>query len=135
MPKYQVGQYICFNESRKSLNSSFQELEVYDEWDDNQIANITEQGKYIFEDFSGEWDESIISGLSDDQRIDYGYIINNQAILEDTINEISNFHGISNESARLLCTDELMCEIVEVMFSAQEEYIQNMKIYNKEEIK
>ncbi len=128
MPKYQVGQYVCFNESQKSLNSSFQELEVYDEFQDNQIANITEQGKYIFEDFSGEWDESIISGLSDDQRIDYGYIINNQAILEDTINEISNFHGISHESARLLCTDELMSEIVEVMFSAQEEYIQNIKV-------
>ena len=59
---------------------------------------------------------------------DYYYIINEKNLLTDTINEISNFHNISNESARLLCTDELMCEITEAMFSAQEEYIQNMKI-------
>ena len=59
---------------------------------------------------------------------DYYYIVNEENLRNDTISEISNFHGISHESARLLCTDEFMSEIVEAMFSAQEEYIQNMKI-------
>ena len=71
MAKYKVGQYVCFNESEKSLNSSFQELEIYDEFQDNQIANITKDDKYVFEDFPGEWDESIISMLSDYQRLEY----------------------------------------------------------------
>lgn len=126
MAKYKIGQYVCFNESQKSLNSSFQELEVYDEFQDNQIANITEQGKYIFEDFSGEWDESIISGLSDDQR-ENDYIINEDALLQDTINEFMN-RGISEDQAKAMCTEELMCEITEAMFSAQEDFVRNVDI-------
>ena len=131
MDKYQVGQYVCFNESEKSLNSSFQELEVYDEFKDNQIANITEDGKYVFEDFYGEWDESIISMLSDDQRLEYhndgGYIINDDALLTDTINEFMN-RGLSEDQAKDMCTEELMCEIIEAMFSAQEDFVREVDI-------
>jgi hypothetical protein len=70
MAKYKIGQYVYFKQSQKSLESGFKELETYDEWVDNQIENITKKGKYVFEDFPGEWDESIISGLAQDQRID-----------------------------------------------------------------
>ena len=59
---------------------------------------------------------------------DYYYIINEENLRNDTINEISSFHNISQESARGMCTDELMSQITEVMFSAQEEYIHNMKV-------
>ncbi len=126
MAKYKIGQYVCFNESLKSLNSSFKELEVYDEFQDNQIANITEDGKYVFEDFSGEWNESIISGLSDDQR-ENDYIINEDALLADTINEFMN-RGLSSKQARAICTEELMSEITEAMFLAQEEFVRNIYI-------
>ena len=131
MAKYKIGQYVCFNESQKSLNSSFQELEVYDEYQDNQIANITEDDKYVFEDFYGEWDESIISMLSDDQRLEYHndgvYIINDDALLTDTINEFMN-RGLSEDQAKAMCTEELMCEITEAMFSAQEDFVRNVDI-------
>lgn len=131
MPKYKIGQYVCFNESQKSLNSSFQELEVYDEFQDNQIANITEDGKYVFEDFSGKWNESIISRLSDDQRLEYhndgGYIINEDVLLTDTINEFMN-RGLSEDQAKAMCTEELMCDITEAMFSAQEDFVRNVDI-------
>lgn len=126
MAKYKIGQYVCFNESLKSLNSSFKELEVYDEFQDNQIANITEDGKYVFEDFSGEWNESIISGLSDDQR-ENDYIINEDALLADIINEFIN-RGLSEDQAKAMCTEELMCEITESMFSAQEDFVRNVDI-------
>lgn len=126
MAKYEIGQYVCFNESEKSLNSGFQELEVYDEYEDNQIANITEDGKYVFEDFYGEWDESIISRLSNDQRLN-GYIINEDVLLQDTINEFMS-RGLSLKQARAICTEELMCEITEAMFSAQEEFVRNIYI-------
>lgn len=43
---------------------------------------------------------------------DYYYTINEKNLRNDTINEISNFHEIPHESARLLCTDEFMSEIV-----------------------
>lgn len=131
MAKYQVGQYVCFNESLKSLNSGFIELEVYDEFKDNQIANITEDGKYVFEDFSGEWNEFIISGLSDDQRLEYhndgGYIINDDVLLKDTINEFMS-RGLSEDQAKAMCTEELMCEITEAMFLAQEDFVRNVDI-------
>ena len=131
MAKYKIGQYVCFNKSKKSLNSNFQELEVYDEFQDNQIANITKDDKYVFEDFSGEWDESIISMLSDDQRLEYhndgGYIINDDALLTDTINEFMN-RGLSEDKAKAMCTEELMCEITEAMFSAQEDFVRNVDI-------
>ena len=126
MPKYKIGQYVCFNESQKSLNSSFQELEVYDEFQDNQIANITEDGKYVFEDFYGEWDESIISRLSNDQRLNY-YIINEDILLQDTINEFMN-RGLSENQAKAICTEELMCDICNAMFSAQEDFVSNVDI-------
>ena len=131
MAKYKVGQYVCFNESKKSLNSSFQELEVYDEFQDNQIANITKDDKYVFEDFYGEWDESIISMLSDYQRLEYhndgGYIINDDALLTDTINEFMS-RGLSTSQARAICTEELMCDITEAMFLAQEDFVRNVDI-------
>ena len=126
MPKYKIGQYVCFNESQKSLNSSFQELEVYDEFQDNQIANITEDGKYVFEDFYGEWDESIISRLSNDQRLNY-YIINEDILLQDTINEFM-YRGLSENQAKAICTEELMCDICDAMFSAQEDFVSNVDI-------
>ena len=126
MPKYKIGQYVCFNESQKSLNSSFQELEVYDEFQDNQIANITEDGKYVFEDFYGEWDESIISRLSNDQRLNY-YIINEDILLQDTINEFM-YRGLSENQAKAICTEELMCDICNAMFSAQEDFVSNVDI-------
>ena len=131
MAEYQAEQYVWLNESQKSLNSGFQELEVYDEYQDNQIANITEDGKYVFENFFGEWDESIISMLSNDQRLEYhndgGYIINDDALLTDTINEFMN-RGISEDQAKAMCTEELMCEITEAMFSAQEDFVRNVDI-------
>lgn len=126
MAKYKIGQYVCFNESQKSLNSSFQELEVYDEFKDNQIANITEDGKYVFEDFYGEWDESIISRLSNDQRLN-DYIINEDILLQDTISEFMS-RGLSSKQARAICTEELMCDICNAMFSAQEDFVRNVDI-------
>ena len=126
MTKYKIGQYVCFNESEKSLNSNGKELEFYDEFIDNQIANITDDGKYIFEDFSGEWNEGIISGLSHDQRENY-YIINEDVLLIDTINEFMK-RGLSEDQAKAMCTEELMCEITEAMFSAQEDFVRNIKI-------
>ena len=138
MAKYKVGQYVCFNESQKSLNSSFKELEVYDEYQDNQIANITEDGKYVFEDFYGEWDESIISRLSNNQRLN-DYIINEDILLQDTINEFMSI-GLSEDQAKAMCTEELMCDITEAMFSAQEDFVRNVDISHltiaeKEELK
>ena len=126
MARYEIGQYVCFNESEKSLNSSFQELEVYDEFKDNQIANITEDGKYVFEDFYGEWDESIISRLSNDQRLN-NYIINEDILLQDTISEFMS-RGLSASQARAICTEELMCDICNAMFSAQEDFVSNVDI-------
>lgn len=126
MARYEIGQYVCFNESEKSLNSSFQELEVYDEFKDNQIANITEDGKYVFEDFYGEWDESIISRLSNDQRLN-DYIINEDILLQDTISEFMS-RGLSASQARAICTEELMCDICNAMFSAQEDFVSNVDI-------
>ena len=126
MARYEIGQYVCFNESEKSLNSGLIELEVYDEFKDNQIANITEDGKYVFEDFYGEWDESIISRLSNDQRLN-DYIINEDILLQDTISEFMN-RGLSEDQAKAMCTEELMCEITEAMFSAQEDFVREVDI-------
>lgn len=126
MARYEIGQYVCFNESQKSLNSSFQELEVYDEFKDNQIANITKDNKYVFEDFYGEWDESIISRLSNDQRLN-DYIINEDALLQDTISEFMS-RGLSSKQARAICTEELMFDITEAMFLAQEDFVRNVDI-------
>ena len=126
MARYEIGQYVCFNESLKSLNSSFKELEVYDEFKDNQIANITEDGKYVFEDFYGEWDESIISRLSNDQRLN-DYIINEDILLQDTISEFMS-RGLSEDQAKAMCTEELMCEITEAMLSAQEDFVREVDI-------
>ena len=126
MARYEIGQYVCFNKSEKSLNSGFIELEVYDEFKDNQIANITEDGKYVFEDFYGEWDESIISRLSNDQRLNY-YIINEDILLQDTINEFM-YRGLSENQAKAICTEELMCDIFDAMFSAQEDFVSNVDI-------
>ena len=126
MARYEIGQYVCFNKSEKSLNSGFKELEVYDEFKDNQIANITEDGKYVFEDFYGEWDESIISRLSNDQRLN-DYIINEDILLQDTISEFMS-RGLSASQARAICTEELMCEICNAMFSAQEDFVRNVDI-------
>ena len=126
MARYEIGQYVCFNESEKSLNSGFQELEFYDEFIDNQIANITEDGKYVFKDFYGEWDESIISRLSNDQRLN-DYIINEDVLLTNTISEFM-IRGLSLKQARAICTEELMSEIAEAMFLAQEEFVRNIYI-------
>ena len=55
------------------------------------------------------------------------YIINDDVLLTDTISEFMS-RGLSEDQAKAMCTEELMCDITEAMFSAQEEYIQNMKI-------
>ena len=55
------------------------------------------------------------------------YIINNDALLTDTINEFMN-RGLSTSQARAICTEELMCEITEAMFSAQEDFVRNVDI-------
>ena len=43
-------------------------LEMIDEWEDNQIASIDEDGDYKFEDFPYTWPKEVIRGLADDQR-------------------------------------------------------------------
>ncbi len=55
------------------------------------------------------------------------YIINEDALLQDTINEFMN-RGLSEAQAKAICTEELMCEITEAMFSAQEEFVRNIYI-------
>lgn len=55
------------------------------------------------------------------------YIINEDILLADTISEFMN-RGLSKDQARAICTEELMCEITEAMFSAQEEFVRNVDI-------
>lgn len=55
------------------------------------------------------------------------YIINNDALIKYTINEFMS-RGLSENQAKAICTEELMYEITEAMFLAQEEYIKNIKI-------
>ena len=55
------------------------------------------------------------------------YIINEDILLQDTISEFMS-RGLSAKQARAICTEELMCEITEAMFSAQEEFVRNIYI-------
>ncbi len=55
------------------------------------------------------------------------YIINEDALLQDTINEFMN-RGLSASQARAICTEELMCEITEAMFLAKEDFVKNIYI-------
>ena len=55
------------------------------------------------------------------------YIINEDALLADTINEFIN-RGLSEDQAKAMCTEELMSEITEAMFSAQEDFVRNVDI-------
>ena len=55
------------------------------------------------------------------------YIINEDILLQDTISEFMS-RGLSASQARAICTEELMCEITEAMFSAQEEFVRNIYI-------
>ena len=55
------------------------------------------------------------------------YIINEDALLQDTINEFMN-RGLSEDQAKAMCTEELMCEITEAMFSDQEDFVRNVDI-------
>ena len=55
------------------------------------------------------------------------YIINNDALLTDTINEFMN-RGLSKDKAKAMCTEELMCDITEAMFLAQEDFVRNVDI-------
>ena len=48
-------------------------------------------------------------------------------MLIDTISEFMN-RGLSEDQAKAMCTEELMCEITEAMFSAQEEFVSNVDI-------
>ena len=55
------------------------------------------------------------------------YIINEDILLTDTINEFIN-RGLSSKQARAICTEELMCDICNAMFSAQEDFVRNVDI-------
>ena len=55
------------------------------------------------------------------------YIINEDILLQDTISEFMS-RGLSSKQARAICTEELMCEITEAMFSAQEDFVRNVDI-------
>lgn len=55
------------------------------------------------------------------------YIINEDALLQDTINEFMH-RGLSTSQARAICTEELMCDITEAMFLAQEDFVRNIYI-------
>lgn len=55
------------------------------------------------------------------------YIINDDALLTYTINEFMN-RGLSENQAKAMCTEELMCDITEAMFSAQEDFVRNIDI-------
>ncbi len=55
------------------------------------------------------------------------YIINEDALLQDTINEFMN-RGLSEDQAKAMCAEELMCEITEAMFSDQEDFVRNVDI-------
>ena len=66
---YSEGDFVTFHPADVEHIGSHP-IDAYDEWEDNQIDSITPEGKYVFSDFSGEWDISIISGFASDQRID-----------------------------------------------------------------
>ena len=55
------------------------------------------------------------------------YIINEDVLLTDTINEFMN-RGLSASQARAICTEELMCDICNAMFLAQEDFVRNVDI-------
>ena len=55
------------------------------------------------------------------------YIINDDALLQDTIGEFMN-RGLSENQAKAMCTKELMCDICNAMFSAQEDFVRNIDI-------
>ena len=55
------------------------------------------------------------------------YIINDDALLQDTIGEFMN-RGLSENQAKAMCTEELMCDICDAMFSAQEDFVRNIDI-------
>ena len=55
------------------------------------------------------------------------YIINEDILLQDTISEFMS-RGLSISQARAICTEELMSEITEAIFSAQEEFVRNVDI-------
>ena len=55
------------------------------------------------------------------------YIINEDILLADTISEFMS-RGLSASQARAICTEELMCEITEAMFLAQEDFVRNVDI-------
>ena len=55
------------------------------------------------------------------------YIINEDVLLKDTISEFMS-RGLSSSQARAICTEELMSEITEAMFLAQEEFVRNIYI-------
>ena len=55
------------------------------------------------------------------------YIINDDALLKDTIGEFMS-RGLSASQARAICTEELMCDICNAMFSAQEDFVRNVDI-------
>ena len=55
------------------------------------------------------------------------YIINDDALLKDTISEFMS-RGLSEDQAKAMCTEELMCDICNAMFSAQEDFVSNVDI-------
>ena len=55
------------------------------------------------------------------------YIINEDILLKDTISEFMS-RGLSASQARAICTEELMCDICNAMFSAQEDFVRNVDI-------
>lgn len=55
------------------------------------------------------------------------YIINEDVLLQDTISEFMN-RGLSEDQAKAMCTEELMCEVCNAMFSAQEDFLRNVDI-------
>ena len=55
------------------------------------------------------------------------YIINDDVLLADTINEFMN-RGLSEDQAKAMCTEQLMCDVCDAMFSAQEDFVRNVDI-------
>ena len=88
MSTYKVGDFVTFMESYEiagdyldNLEDDFEipfktcdvtksMLEELDQWEDNQIDSIDEDGDFKFEDFPYTWPIEVIKGLSANQRED-----------------------------------------------------------------
>lgn len=60
--KYKVGDVVTFIDSSDNLNDEMESTH-YAFWAKDEILYITPEGFYVFDSFSGIWEESIIAGL------------------------------------------------------------------------